>query len=333
MRITIDNFYDNIEFITCFLQLFVLFEKKNFTFFGGIVRDLIVPFSILQKDDPKLCIESFKKLVKKTSFIDLNDLDIWIRPKDYRDGRDTLHSMGLFRKRIDNFLNDLNNTGIWRFIQEPKPYGGGNYAESFLIKSEICDFDLKLDFVSNPSLDNIDFSVNNLTWSRKNGFSMINKSQNNIDLILGRYDEDVGYFENKKRDEILCMDIIFKQIMLKKCFMLKMSDLRKIHKKTIVNRYLKMISKGYKIQNCESFKIYHNFKINDLKNIDNMCSICMFEICPDNSSKQECIIRTTCKHLFHAKCIFTWWSSQNHANGNLVGTCPLDRTQHIIWNV
>jgi hypothetical protein len=336
MRITIDNFHENIEFITCFLQIFVILEKKNLIFFGGIVRDLIVPFSIYQKNNSKFGINSFKKLLRKIPFIDLNDIDIWIRIKDHHfHDRECIHGTCLLRNKVDSILKTLFDSGIWSFSYQPKEYNHVKYAESYLIESEICNFEIKLDFVSSPSLENIDFDVNNLSWSRKNGFSLVNKSLKNINMILERKEISSGYFNNIKRDEILCIDVIFDNIIQKKCLMLNMSDLKVNNNKTISNRYLKMISKEFKILNCSSFDIYQKFEINSIKNNhENTCSICMSEIyytC--ENIKFDTIIKTSCNHLFHAKCIFTWWSSQNNPDKNLIGTCPLDRTQHILWNV
>ena len=337
MRITeelLNSSFDTEQYVQFYLQMLHIFEKNGATFFGGVVRELMVPLMELVPEAQGLNIQSVRTLLERIEFIDLMDIDIWLTKK----GKSPVTWSNMLR-----MLEKLNEAHVIKLgdvlaKSEMCPCGEHGMGDYSAFKVDISsefhnNATLKLDFSITPSQDNIDFDVNNLAWSRADGFSLVDDRPSTIQAILGEEDESqipVSYFGSLRNSQSTeCILKIVDQILSKKCLQLKLGKFRRIKANVLIGRLRKMNSKGYSFTTRDFDIIQRRDFTKDVsvmleESKDCMCGICMM---PEEDTAS--LLKTRQGHFYHPDCMFTWWKKSGHED-SLVRTCPL-RNQLLIW--
>lgn len=291
VKITLENFNENILFISEFLKITHYLTKGcDFTLFGGVVRDLIVPMS--ETDDMDLTLPCFKKMLAVEDCIHLNDIDVLYKTESTRS----------VRRVISDIKNKLHDMG-WECIlvekddsKEEPSFFKSSYdisVDRYKLYNSIVDVYIDIDFVIFEDIQPIiDFNTNNLTWDFENGFGLAHVNQSKSGFFNRGVQQLYGEISKIKQD-----------IKNKQCEMLP-SFIKNIGNN--FKRVDKMRSKKYFIRGFENaFRSSYD----DVDEEDRKCLICLMEF----SENETCITVCGNNHFTHWKCGKSWWSKNQFA--------------------
>lgn len=293
------------DVLALYIILVNAFAKENFTFFGGIVRDLMVPMTILSPETEILSRKTIGILLQKIDFIDFNDIDLWLCEHKRQLLKDTLRTLSYY-----NLIDLCTEKKILG-------YNDKHISSKFTVISN--NVSVEIDVISNPSLHNIDFDVNNLCWDGE--FNLIDSRRETMERIL---DEKISknrnsFFGKIRRDEDRCIEKIVQHIMDKKAVQLSLGINRVVNSSKLISRLTKMVNKNYCFESSD-------YKICSSEEYKDDCGICFF---PLNDEKLVVHINISEK-VYHPTCIFKWWDIKT-SKRELITECPL-RNKILIWN-
>jgi hypothetical protein len=320
LSITKENYLEHVFALNAFFTAVKILISKNVVFFGGVVRDVIVPLGSRCKEFWKMN-EIVATLDDSFSFR-LNDIDVLV---------DSLKSIGfilnLFKTlgwKIEFSENDYKLNITKHGMQGCNCEAG---TRTYLLSDPLSDTVVKVDMViacSNVDMKSMDFDVNNLTWDGL-GFGII-APLTEEPCGMRSYDHFIfNHIEN-----------VITAILEKKAMILE--NISMSHKKYV--RILKMLSLGFSVDK----KSYLESKLSllepsrsrdDVDKSDRLCLICHDDIVDCTVGLGSSAVNSqyltagpntvisVCghDHFMHIKCAMKWWST---TRSTICPTCKFE---------
>jgi hypothetical protein len=295
---------ETLEWFIHFQSLLKLLITQSHSIFGGIVRDYLVPCSLLFQNKYKF--QTIKKIIEKYDSILINDFDVQVKSFE----------------QANSIIKNIRNLSNVKKITRKNNIEYNDYPQ-YIISTEIVftccignDIKFMIDFVKVSDITSVDFNVNNLQWFNNSGFKLIQKSKEFYKLVYNNINE-LSHIEFNDIDwndpifEKACINFICNQILEKKAYFIK-NRLNNTCEK-IKERFKKLWIHGFKFYEFKYGNINCFITDSDFHH-DDPCAICI-----DKIENNFIVIKTPCNHIFHLECIDRW-SKQKPS-------CPVCRHQ------
>lgn len=332
MKITADNFDKYKLNIFMFCKVFKIFYDNGYRIFGGVLRDLIVPYHIYSENN-KFTLENVKKVIDKVGYIYINDIDICL-DVNYICNFTHLHDMMCGEFNISDFKIEITTNK-----SEAQVYH--NYTMKVWSKLMEYNYEnaIKVDIIHN-FITRPDFDVNSLTLDIQRGFD-INGGMDTIQYIISEDEafklKKTSYFkDNMATLRILTqksIQKIFDNILNKKATLLPKTSTISLKD---IKRYGNILEKNYNIENTGDIKFLYENSDNHQEHKEyfenhNLCCFCSYEV--EFEDNEICVLMK-CGHLTHYICLINCYSEicdeYNHSNSNVL-KCPTDNTEIRLW--
>lgn len=280
-----ENNFDT-AYIQSYCQLLYCLSKTYINIFGSTVRNWIIPCYVY--DISPFRMDSVSKVMRTHNGLNLNnEIDLWV-----------VNNLNTVVIKVQNMVENLGYDTEMKCSKDYNNIQIQILSMRTKFGSEIVFY---LKFYGANEFLHVDFDVNNL-YVKCNPVSGIE----GIDLLYqtpNQSRKNFGYLTSKEKS----FHSIIYGILNRKCNHIPLDPQYKVDKVQYFTSTEKMINQGFQIMNSPLLK----------EVVDNPFSIMKCSICFEDMESSR--VQTKCNHIFHSKCLFTWWKKQ------VVLSCPTCR--------